>query len=383
MAKLFKRFKLFCAVAVLIGAIVGAGTFGLPFVFSQSGFSVGLFYLVLLTGIVMLIHLVYGEVVLRTEGSYRLVGYAGKYLGPKAKIFATVVVLFEYYGSLLAYIILGGEFLRLILGRFFGGSETLWAMVFFIVGTIIIGLGIKFVSGGELFMTLGMVAVIALLLYKGGPIINYEYFSGFDWRHLFLPYGVMLFSLAGSVAVPEMRQILAGQERRLKGAIFWGTLIPAVMYFFFAWLVVGITGPATTEDAILGLAPYLGNWVVQAGAIFGLLAVFTSFMVLGVSLKNIYIKDYNLPKVAALFLACFVPMAAYFIGIKSFILVVGIVGAVASGLDGILTVLIFLRAKDKGDRRPEYSLKRSRLLANFLIFIFSLGLVASLWSFLN
>lgn len=381
--KLLKNFKWICAVSILIGTIVGAGTFGLPFVFAQSGFTTGIFYLIILTGVVLLVHLAYGEIILRTPGSHRLVGYAEKYLGPRAKIFTTIVALFEYYGSLLAYMLLGGEFLRIIFSRFFNGPDYFWVLIFFAVGMAFVGLGMKFISGGELFMTLGMVAVVGLIIFKGGPLINYEYFSGVNWRQLFLPYGVMLFALAGSVAVPEMRNLLTGQERRLKPAIFWGTIIPAVLYFFFVWSVLGISGPQTSEDAISGLVPHLGVWVVQAGAIFGFLAIFTSFLVLGCSLKSIFIKDYHLPGSISLFLVCLVPLAAYFAGIHSFILVIGFIGAVASGLDGLMTVLIFLRAKAKGARRPEYSLAGGRFIANFLIFIFSLGLIASLWSFLK
>lgn len=383
MSKFLKNYQVLCAVAVLIGTIVGAGAFGLPFVMAQAGFVAGVFYLAVLTLVVLLSHLAYGEVVLRTHGVHRLVGYAAKYLGHRAKIFTTAITLFEYYGALLAYTILGGEFLRIIFGRFGGGGETFWALLFFLLGLAAIGWGLKFVSGSELFMALAMVAVVALIVWRGWPLVNYDYFTGVGWRSLFLPYGVMLFALAGSVAVPEMRQVLVGQEWRLKQAICWGTIIPAVVYFFFVWVVVGVSGPATSEDAISGLRPFLGDWIVQAGAIFGLLAVYTSFIMLGVGLKNIYIKDYGLSAVSALFLVCAVPLVSYLSGIKSFILVIGFVGAVAAGLDGILTALIFLRAKEKGERRPEYSLAHGRILANFLIFIFSLGLVASGWFFFN
>ncbi len=43
-----KNFKFLYAVTILIGMIVGAGTFGIPYVFSQAGFAIGFFYLLLL-----------------------------------------------------------------------------------------------------------------------------------------------------------------------------------------------------------------------------------------------------------------------------------------------------------------------------------------------
>lgn len=381
MAKILKNYQFFCAVAVLIGTIVGAGTFGLPYVMAQAGFGLGLFYLIILTGAVTLIHLSYGEIVLRTEQSHRLVGYAEKYLGRGAKTFAAIVLLFEYYGSLLAYIILGGEFLRIIFSRFLGGSETFWVLVFFALGMLAILFGLRFVSNGEFFMMLALVGLMAALVIKGWPLFDGQNLIGANWANWLLPYGVILFALAGSVAVPEMRQALKGQERKLKTAIFLGTVIPAVLYLVFVLAVVGISGSATSEDAISGLVPYFGPWIVQIGAIFGLLAVYTSFIVVGLSLKNIYRDDYHLSEGPAFFLICAIPLAAYLAGIKSFILVIGFVGAIMAGLDGILTIAIYLKAKKNGDRRPEYSLSGAKTLGLFLILIFTFGIVINMISF--
>lgn len=383
MSDFLKKYRFFCAVAVLVGTIVGAGTFGLPFVMAQSGFALGLLYLVVLTGVVLLVHLAYGEVTLRTEQSHCLVGYAGKYLGQRVKGLTAAVALIEYYGSLLAYIILGGEFLRIIFSRFFGGSENLWVLIFFILAAAAVSGGLRLVSGSELIMTLALVATMTLLAIKSGPLVDFQNFAGVNWANWLLPYGVMLFALSGSLAVPEMRQLLKGQERKLKSAIFTGTLIAAVLYLLFAWAVVGVSGLKTSEEAILGLVPYLGGWVVLVGAIFGFLAVFTSFIVCGLNLRNTYHKDYGLNKWLAFVLTGVVPLAAYALGIKSFIMVIGFVGAVASGLDGLLTVWLYLRARRHGDRRPEYHLSGVRVLAGFLVFIFSLGLITTLISFFN
>jgi len=191
----------------------------------------------------------------------------------------------------------------------------------------------------------------------------------------FLPYGVILFALAGSAAIPEMRLILQGQEKKLKKAIFLGTLIPAVLYLLFALVVVGISGAGTSPEAIKGLVPHLGGWVIIAGAIFGLLAVFTSFLVLGVAVRQIYYQDYRLKSIWSFFLACIVPIAAYLAGLKNFILIIGFVGAVASGLMGILTVWIHFKARQKGDRHPEYRLAWAKFFGVLLMIIFTLGII--------
>ncbi len=382
----FKNHQFFYAVAILVGMIVGAGTFGLPYVFSQAGFIVGFFYLLLLGAAVMLIHLFYGEIVLRTDEPHRLVGYAVKYLGSGVKKIVTLIILFEYYGALLAYLILGGQFLAVIFGRWLaplkigflttlGGSEFFWVVIFFVLGTAAIFWRLRVMAAGEFFMTILLLAAMVVLLISGVPLVNLNNLQTINLSKFFLPYGVILFSLAGSAAVPEMRQILSGRENQLKKAIFWGTLIPIILYLFFAIVVVGVTGQQTSEEAISGLVPYLGGWVITLGAIFGFLAVFTSFIVLSIAVKKIYQYDYKMKSIISLLLACLVPLLGYFLGLKNFILIIGLVGAVAAGFDGILTILIYFKAKKAGDRRPEYNLSGAKILGSLLIFIFAVGLI--------
>jgi len=367
--------QFFYAVAMLVGMIVGAGTFGLPYVFSQAGFMVGFFYLIILGAAVMLVHLFYGEIVLRTSQPHRLVGYAAKYLGSGAKKIVTLIILFEYYGALLAYLILGGRFLAIIFGRWLDGSEFFWTIVFFLLGAAAIFWRLRRVAVSEFFMTVLLLLAATVLLVKGAPLVNFNNFQTLNLSKFFLPYGVILFALAGSAAVPEMRQVLAGQERKFKKAIFWGTLIPIILYFLFAAVVVGVTGRLTSEEAIGGLVPHLGSWVIILGAVFGFLAVFTSFIVLGVAVRKIYQHDYKIKSLISFLLACFIPLFGYLLGFKNFILIIGFVGAIVSGLDGILTILIYFKAKKLGDRRPEYSLAGAKILGGSLILIFTLGLI--------
>ena len=67
------------ALASLVGTIIGAGVFAIPYVMSKSGALTCFFYFLILGSVVLLLHLFLGEVVLRTKGRHRLVGYAEKY----------------------------------------------------------------------------------------------------------------------------------------------------------------------------------------------------------------------------------------------------------------------------------------------------------------
>ena len=52
----------------------------------------------------------------------------------------------------------------------------------------------------------------------------------------------------------------------------------------------------------------------------------------------------------------------------------------AGGLDGILIILMYWRAKKLGDRQPEYHLKKHYALGTVLILMFIIGAVYQVWS---
>ena len=74
-------------------------------------------------------------------------------------------------------------------------------------------------------------------------------------------------------------------------------------------------------------------------------------------------------------LVCFVPLAAYLFGVNNFIFVIGLIGSLAGGLEGIIIILLYWRAKRQGDRRPEYSLNLPDIFFWALIALFALGVI--------
>ena len=93
-----------------------------------------------------------------------------------------------------------------------------------------------------------------------------------------------------------------------------------------------------------------------------------------------YEYDYLLSKTKAFLLVFSVPLLIVIFGLTSFITVIGITGAVAGGLDGILITLMYWKAKQLGNRKPEYSLNLPKIVGFFVILFFSLGIAYQLWS---
>lgn len=375
---MFQKNSIF-ALTILTGTIIGAGIFAIPYVVSKSGIIPGIFYLLLLGFVVLLIHLFFGEIVLRTKEKHRLPGFAQKYLGNRGKSLATFSDFFGIIGALLAYIIIGGDFLRMILLLFFPVLSELpflyFNLFFWAILSFFIFLGIKLIARIQFLMNIALFLVIFLIFIFALPEINFQNFVLINPNYFFLPYGVILFSLFGWSAIPEMREILESQKEKknLKKIIITASVIVFGLYSLFFLAVVGVSGGKTSPEAFQGLLPFLGPQIIILGTLFGFLAIATSFLILGNYLKNVLIYDFKISKYLSILLACGLPLILFLLGFRDFIGVIGFIGTIVGAISGIIIILIFKKAKSLGDRQPEYDLKIPLFLFYFLIIILVLG----------
>jgi len=373
--------KFIYPVAILTGTIIGVGMFSLPYIASRIGYLPMIAYFFILGAIVMIIHLIFGELSLNTPDYRRLPGFAKFHLGNWAKNVALLSTMIGISGALLAYLIVGGEFLNSLLSPFFGGNELIYTLIYFSLGTGLIFFGIKLIAKVEFWSLILLFLALVAILIKGNDIIDLNHLvgsiAGFDLENLFLPYGPILFSLWGATLIPEIEEMLGDSKKLLKKIIIISTIIPALLYLFFVYLVLGITGPMTTQSALIGLKNYLGDGIVNMALFLGILTTFTSFIAFGLTLKKIYWYDFKIPKNLSWFLVCFVPLGLFLLGFKSFIRTIGLVGGVSLGIDGILILLMYRSLLIK---RGE---AKKTLLVFPLILIFVFGAIYELIYFLK
>ena len=140
--------------------------------------------------------------------------------------------------------------------------------------------------------------------------------------------------------IPEVEEMLGEKRKLILKIIPVAIFIPIIVYLFFIYLILGITGPATTESALSGLRNVLGDGVVSLALIFGILTTFTSFIALGLNLKKVFYFDFKINEKLAWAITCFVPLILFLIGIKGFIALISLIGGVMLGIEGILILLM-------------------------------------------
>ncbi len=367
---MFKNF--IYPVATLAGTIIGAGIFALPYITLQVGIWTILGYFFIVGSLALLIHLLFSEIVLKTPDFLRLPGYAHIYLGNWGRRIATISMMLGFYGAILVYLILGGEFLKNLFSPIFGGNAIFYTILYFFLGAVLIYFGIRAIAKIEFWGFILFFIVLIAIFFRGLPFLKIEnlFVGEGGFKDLFLPYGPIFFSLWGASIIPEIEEMLGKNKNLLKKVIIIAILLSALVYLFFIFMVLGITGNDTSLEAISGLKIFLGGFVSLA-FLFGILTTFTSFLSIGLTLRNTLWYDFKIPRIISWILALFVPLFLFLIGFKNFITIIGLVGGVTLGIDGILILLMYQKIGGK------------KALVYPLVLVFIAGIVYELIYFIR
>ena len=272
----------------------------------------------------------------------------------------------------LPILLLANTFSNALFGNI-ASHNFLWGFLFWIFLSLGVVKGIKTVAKVETIMLSLLIATLLTIVVRGAPVINLSNFTTINLSSMFLAYGVILFALGGIAALPEMRALIKKNDKTFRNSVVVGFLISIFIMYIFTVVVFGVSGEATSRDAISGLLPYLGSFVVYAGALFGLLAISTSYLVIGTNLKESFIYDWKMKKIWSNILIVVVPISLAFFGLRNFITVVGATGAILGAFNGSIIVWMFNRAKKRGQKKPSFELRIPIFVSSFVAITLIVG----------
>ncbi len=349
----------FLSFGVLAGTIIGAGVFSLPYLFKFSGISLGFLYLAIGALAYIAIYLMYAEVVEKTPGDHRLVGYSRIYLGNWTTVPAILMTVIEGILVLTIYLILSESFAHLL---FRSGSSELKIVIFWFLSSAGVLLGLKRIAKAELVITMGILSIFALVFFFGlenlGGVSQQDFIP--VWGNFFLPLGPILFALSGRAAIPAIVR-LGGP---VKKAIVWGVAVPALVYLLFAISVVAIS-PIVTQDAVTGLRIGIPGWTSWLLGILGILALISSYLTIGYDVDKSLETDLKVSYWSRFALVMLGPIALYFGGLREFLPMVSFTGGIFIALESIFIIWIWLKMKKL----------KFHLLSIILIALFSIAII--------
>ena len=364
------------ATSTLIGTIIGAGIFGIPFVVMKSGITIGLINIIVIAILILITMLYLGEIALRTNQNHQLTGYAEKYLGAKGKILMLFAMAFGIYAAVLAYLIGTGESLSFL---FFNSTSHVlqFGILFWILMSIISYFGLKALEEGEfLGVSIIIILVIAISFFFANKIdlSNLAQQNSKSIKDYFAPFGVIFFAFLGYTTIPEVKRILKNHKKEMKRSIISAIIICTIIYTLFTLIVIGFKGTDTPQVATIALGkPFI---------FLGILTMMTSYLALSIALMDIFQLDFNQTKSKSWFYTISVPIIFFILlellNAAHFTNIIGLGGVITGGISTILILFMMKKAKYLGDRKPEYSIPASKLLTWILMILIVLGTIGEI-----
>lgn len=324
------------SAGLLVATTLGVGVFSLPYIFSKAGWGIGLLYLVVLAGVVIWSHSLYSRILDLDQGTGHLLGLARRHLGRGGYALAFVAILAGLVLALVAYLVIGAQFTRF---TFPALTPGLALFVFWLFCVFPLVMGLRWLVGLEFFGALLMGAIILFVFVSGAPLALFARAPVVDLEHIFLPFGAILFSLAGWTAVEPMHEYerKSGLRGKLLLSLTLGTGAATLLSALFVLGIVGSVG-TVTEDTVSGLAAW-PLWKQGLLSLFGLFAIWTSYVPIGLEIKN-SLTESALLRGAGFFLAVFLPLALVLSGFDSFLRVIGLAGGAFLSVQYLLIFML-------------------------------------------
>jgi amino acid permease len=362
--------------AVVAAATIGSGVFALPYVIQASGWLLTLCYFVALIAVVSVAHVVYLRTLVAVDEKERLLGLAKKYFGGVGFWTGFLAIVIGLLLSFVAYLVLGAQFIAIIFPAV-PPSVALW-FFWVLLACLIWGSEGK-IAGLEATGIALISCAILFIFFSGHPAAALTEIPLAIPQNFFLPFGAVLFALAGWTSVEQVYE-LARSGRRESGhpaartlVIFVaGTAFAALLYWLFALGVLG-GGSRVTMDVISGIGSW-PSWRKDILAVIGLLAVAVVSLPLAREIRGALEKDLSWNSVAARCVIIFLPLAAILSGFNNFLTIVSLVGGVFISAQYLLIISVGRRALDLSTRE--------KVLLDILSFIFIFAAIYSLYIFI-
>lgn len=203
----------------------------------------------------------------------------------------------------------------------FGWPDWAGIILFYVVGSGVVFVGMKLVGICEKFAVGAMIVVIGILAAATFSGDVYSLPQG--WRgvnNALALFGMVSFSLSAVMSTPQVVKGLEGDKKRIRGAIAVGLAVNALLIFAITLTTLLGVGTDITEDgALVDLAAKLGGWVSVVGYVFTLLALVTSFWANTLNLRDIVNEQTHWGLKKSWIAASLPCLCLAFLGLSSFV----------------------------------------------------------------
>jgi len=348
------------AIALMVGAGVGAGIMAVPYLAERVGL-VGLaFILPIAWAASSLIHLMLAEVSFRTGEDLQIIELMRLYVlrGRMGTWLLWIVFSFlsiAFLANLAAYVSGSGE----IVSNLTGMNQHAAEFVIYGISAGVVFFGLKAVGMAERYGT-GLLYGCVIAICIGALRLPFHTKLGptgspTEWMAL---YGMVMYALWTFYSVPQVVKGLGEDHKGAVRAILIGLGINGLLTAIVALVAMGIS-KEVTQVAIIGITDQLGSWAGWTGSIFIIAAFVTSYWSVSLALADIIHERAQIPPRIAWLLATLPSLLILWLGGWRFLEWLRLAAGATAIVVALITIPMYREALRSGPvRDPGWRLGR-------------------------
>ena len=286
--------RILSGTLLIAGTMVGAGMLGIPLVTGGAGFFPGIVITILVWLFMYATGLLFLEVTLWVPDGSNVLSISGRFFGKSGRYVSGGMFIFLYYCLMIAYFAVGAPLLAdafRVVGILFTGWEAFLA--FGVIFGTIVAIGPKSIDRVNIMMSVAMLGSWLVLVGSGGSEVKETYLSYTRWPSMVFAMPVLFSAFGFHNVIPSLCTYLKRDRRALRLSVFWGSVLPLIIYIVWQWLIIGVIPKEVIADTmktgtsvVSAFQLITGEaYFVAVGRFFAFFAIVTS--VLGVSFSMV------------------------------------------------------------------------------------------------
>ncbi|MFA6914874.1 MAG: aromatic amino acid transport family protein [Parachlamydiales bacterium] len=286
--------SLLSGILIVSGTCIGAGMLALPVITGMAGFLPAIVISTLCWLFMLCTGMLFLEATLWLEDGANVMTLTGHFLGKLGKIAGGASFIFLYYCLLISYFSAGSGLCRSLINNFTGitvpGGELI--AIFTIIFGLIVWLGPRMIDRVNGVLMIGLVVSYLLIVFIGADVIQAELLQRMEWNYMWLAAPTLFSAYGFHNVIPSLATYLKRNVSNLKWTVIIGTTIPYIVYNIWQLLIIGSLNEVELEAAAISGMPITDTlqaitstpWMSTAGTYFGLFALVTSLLGVGLSM---------------------------------------------------------------------------------------------------
>ena len=380
------------AVLLITGSCIGVGMLALPIVTGLSGFFPSLVMFLIAWGFMLISALLMIEINGWFKEQVNIISMAGHSLGQIGRSLSWVLYLFLFYALSVAYISGSGSLASSMLSGFISIPAWLGGLFFVVLFGSIVYMGTRQVDLWNRALMFGKIIAFVCLIFLGMSHVDSSLLLRTDPKYAIFSLPVLIISFGFHNMIPSITNYFGGDMKRVKQAVFGGSLLALVIYLIWEVVVLGILplegangireSLAKDREAAQSMSSLLGtSWISTFAQALAFFAILTSFLAQSLGLVHFLAdglkKKYPGKKepLGLCILAMLPPLIMELIYPQLFFKALNFAGGFCANiLFGLLPAVIVWRGRNKADPAA-YRVFGGKILL-VVIMIVSLGILS-------